>query len=117
MNTWRRVKRNLHRDRVVPLHLFSGETRSLCGDFQNDGRRIWIRLDVDLLKGKKTAAGKHYQTENNHGSAGQTKCENGFEHGWIVIVANEVLELIGRRHIQHVAEENGSVSYSDFTAL
>ena len=51
----RRVESDLDGNRVVTLHLLGGQARRLRGDFQDDRRRVRIRLDVELLKATNPA--------------------------------------------------------------
>src|SRR6516164_8065163 len=45
---------HLHRDRIVALHLFSGEAGCLRGDLENNRGRIWIGLDVQSCERGET---------------------------------------------------------------
>ena len=46
----RRIEPDLHRNRIVFLHLLGGQAGRLGGDFQNDRSRVGIGFDIQLAK-------------------------------------------------------------------
>ena len=54
-------KPNLHRDRIIALHLLGRQTGCLGGNLQDHGRRVRISLDVKLPVSKDSAAEKNQQ--------------------------------------------------------
>src|SRR5580700_4478903 len=81
VDAWGRVQANLHGKRVVTLHLLRGEAWSLCGDFQNHRRRVWVRFDVELFESNKPGAYKQQQTQKHNRSAAEAKSDQRLEHG------------------------------------
>ena len=63
IDPWRRGQANLHRDRVIALHLFGGQAGGLGGDLQDHGRRIGVGFDVQLAKRDETAADENQQAQ------------------------------------------------------
>ncbi len=56
---------DLHRNRVVALHLLGRETGGLRGDLQDNRRRVGIGLDVELGEGDQSAGDEHQQAQQD----------------------------------------------------
>jgi len=80
VDAWRGVEPNLCGTRVVTFHLLGREAGRLRRDFQDDGRRVRIRLDVEHLERNEPGAGKQNQTHRHNRTAAQAKREERFEH-------------------------------------
>jgi hypothetical protein len=76
----RRRKTHLHRDGVIALHLFGRLAGGLCGDFQNDGRRVWIGLDIQLEKGCDSRADEYEQSQQNDRPPRQSEYDKPLQH-------------------------------------
>ena len=83
VNAGRGVEPNLHGARVVTFHLLGREARRLRGNFQDDGRGVRIRLDVEHLESNEPGAGKQQQTQHHNRAAAQAKCDERLEHGLV----------------------------------
>ena len=77
----RRVQPDLHRDRVVLLHLLRGLAGRLRGDLQDHRSRIGVGLDVELEEGRDAGRAEDEQTHHNDGAARQTEGDEGLDHG------------------------------------
>ena len=75
VNARRGVESDLHGPRVVTFHLLGREARRLGGNFQDDGRWIRIRLNVELLESNQPGAGKQQQvpTPRSRGGSGKMR--------------------------------------------
>ena len=58
IDSGRGVESNFHWTGVITFHLLGGETRCLRRNLQDYGRRIGIRLDVELLESNEPGSGK-----------------------------------------------------------
>ncbi len=74
-----RIERDLHRDRVIFLHLLGGEARRLRGDFENDGRGVGIGFDVELGEGDQARHGEDDDAKHNDCAAREPEFENGLQ--------------------------------------
>jgi hypothetical protein len=80
LDAGRRIEADLHRNRVVALHLLGGQSRRLRGDLQNHRRRIRIGLDIEPGERNHPGAEEHEQSKENDRTPGQPERENTFEH-------------------------------------
>ena len=72
---------DLHRDRIVALHLLGGEAAGLGGDLKDHRRRIGIGLDVELGEGNDPGADEDQQSQQDDRTPGQSELQHAFEHG------------------------------------
>ena len=80
VDPWRRGKADLQRDGVIALHLLSRQAGSLRGDFQNDGGRIGIGLDIQLRKREQAGSQEYQQSQQNKRPTRQSEVEQPFKH-------------------------------------
>ena len=63
------IERDLHRDRIIFLHLFRRKARGLRGDFENDRRGVRIGFDVELREREQTGGREHDHAEDDDRAA------------------------------------------------
>src|ERR1700730_2979728 len=80
-NARSRIEPDLHRDRVIFLHLFGGKTRGLRGDLQDHRRRIRIGLDVQPGERGKAGGAEYDQAQHDDRAAGQTEVNDALDQG------------------------------------
>ena len=109
INAGRGVEPDLHGDGVVTLHLLGGEARRLRGDFQDHGRGVGIRLDIEHLESNKPGEGKQHQAQHHNRAAAQAKCDERFEHsGFRLSIVGE-FGSVGTSHYS-IAQSLGGAS-------
>ena len=100
----RRIEPDLHRRRVVLLHLLGGEAGGLRGDLENDRRGIGIRLDIELDVGGNTGRDEDEHAEQDDRPAAERESDDGSEHPSLSAATSRS----GRAAVQDVAQENGA---------
>ncbi len=74
------IQADLHRNGVVLLHLLGGQSRCLCGDFQDHRRGIRIGFDIQLRECKDARTNEHEQPQQDDGTTGQAERKNSLQH-------------------------------------
>jgi hypothetical protein len=71
---------DFHGNGVIALHFLGRQPGRLGGDLQNDGRGIWVSLDVELAERNQPPDDEDQKAEQNNRAAGQPECQHALDH-------------------------------------
>ena len=79
-NAGRGVEPYFHGNRVVTFHLLGREAGRLSGNFQDHGRGVGIRLNIEQLESNKPGERKQHHAQHHNRAAAQAKGDESFKH-------------------------------------